>query len=113
MQTSIIKATIKALRIVPTPGFWFNGIQKIRTETLIINVMNPTENPDFIEIPWAKTDHGDAPDNETINKPSPKPNKVNPRHKKKNDETFGFKFSGLSELQDTFGIFLIFKNIFE
>ena len=113
MQTSIIKATIKALRIVPTPGFWFNGIQKIRTETLIINVMNPTESPDFIEIPWAKTDHGDAPDNETINKPSPKPNKVNPRHKKKNDEIFGLKFNGLSELQDTFGIFLIFKNIFK
>ena len=113
MQISIIIATIKALRIVPIPGFWFNGIQKIKTETLIINVINPTENPDFIEIPWAKTDHGEAPDNETINNPSPKPNKANPKHKKENVEIFGFKFSGLSELQDTLGIFLIFKNIFK
>ena len=113
MQISIIKATIKALRIVPIPGFWFNGIQKIKTEALIINVINPTENPDFIEIPRAKTDHGEAPDDETINKPSPRPNKVNPKHKKKNVEIFGFKFNGLSELQDTFGIFLIFKNIFK
>ena len=57
------------------------------------------------------TDHGDAPDVETIKKPSPKPNKINPKQRKKNVEIFGFKFSGLSELQDTFGIFLIFKNI--
>ena len=113
MQISIIKATIKALRIVPIPGFWFKGIQKIKTEILIMKVINPTEKPDFIEIPWAKTDHGEAPDKETINKPSPKPNKDNPRHKKKNDEIFGLKFNGLSELQDTFGIFLIFKNIYK
>ena len=111
MQISIIKATINALRNVPIPGFWFNGIQKIKTEILIINVSNPTENPDFIEIPWAKTDQGEAPDNETINNPSPKPNKVNPMHKKKNVEIFGFKFSGFSELHETFGIFLICKNI--
>ena len=58
MQISIIKATIKALRIVPIPGFWFKGIQKIKTEILIMKVINPTEKPDFIEIPWAKTDHG-------------------------------------------------------
>ena len=111
MQISIIKATIKALRIVPIPGFWFNGIQKIKTEILIINVINPTENPDFIEIPWAKTDHGEAPEDETINNPSPKPNRVSPKHKKKNVEIFGLKFNGLFELQETFGISLIFKNI--
>ena len=79
----------------------------------MINVRSPTEIPDFIEIPWAKTDHGDAPDKDTINKPSPKPNKVNPKHKKINVEIFGLKFNGLSELQFTFGIFFIFKNIFE
>ena len=111
MQISIIIATIKALRIVPTPGFWSNGIQKIKTETLIIKVINPTENPDFIEIPWAKTDHGEAPDNETINNPSPKPNKANPKHKKKNVEIFGFKFNGLFELHKVLGTFLIDKNI--
>ena len=111
MQMSIIKATIKALRIVPIPGFWFKGIQKIKTETLIINVINPTENPDFEEIPWANTLHGDAPEAETINKPSPKPNKVSPKQRKKNVDIFGLKLSGLSELQGTTGIFFIFKNI--
>ena len=37
--------------------------------------------------------------------------KVNPKQRKKNVDIFGFKLSGLSELQDTIGIFLIFKNI--
>ena len=66
----------------------------------------------FREIPWAKTLHGDAPVNETINNPSPKPNKVKPKHKKKKVENFGLKLYGFSELQFTFGIFFIFKNIF-
>ena len=61
--------------------------------------------------PWANTLQGDAPDAETINKPSPKPNSVKPKQRKKNVEIFGFKFSGFSELHETFGIFLIFKNI--
>ena len=73
--------------------------------------MRPTEEPMFKNNPWANTLHGDAPDAETINKPSPRPNKVNPKQRKKNVEIFGFKFSELSELQDTFGIFLICKNI--
>ena len=111
MQISIIRATIKALRIVPMPGFWFNGIQKIKTDMLMINVINPTESPDFKEIPWAKTDQGEAPEAETINSPSPKPKINNPKHKKINVDNFGFKFNGLSELQETLGIFLIFKNI--
>ena len=62
--------------------------------------------------PWANTLQGDAPDAETINKPSPKPNRVKPKQRKKNVEIFGFKFSGFSELHETFGIFLICKNIF-
>ena len=37
----------------------------------------------FKEIPWAKTLQGEAPVKETINKPSPKPNNVKPKHKKK------------------------------
>ena len=43
------------------------------------------------EIPCAKTLQGDAPVNETINNPSPKPNKVKPKHKKKKVENFGLK----------------------
>ena len=66
----------------------------------------------FKEIPWAKTLQGEAPVKETIKSPSPKPNKVRPKHKKKNVENFGLRLCGLSDVQLTFGIFLIFKNIF-
>ena len=45
----------------------------------------------FKEIPWARTLHGDAPVKETINSPSPKPNNISPKHKKKNVENFGLK----------------------
>ena len=65
----------------------------------------------FREIPCAKTLQGDAPVNETINNPSPNPNSANPKHKKKNVENLGLKLYGFSELHDTLGIFLIFKNI--
>ena len=65
----------------------------------------------FREIPCAKTLQGEAPVKETIKSPSPKPNKVRPKHKKKNVENLGLKLYGFSELQFTFGIFLIFKNI--
>ena len=74
--------------------------------------MTPTEKPKFKYRPWASTLHGDAPEAETINKPSPKPNKVNPKQRKKNVDIFGFKLSGLSELQDTFGIFWFLKTLF-
>ena len=43
--------------------------------------MRPTEEPMFKNNPWANTLHGDAPDAETINKPSPRPNKVNPKQR--------------------------------
>ena len=49
---------------------------------------------------------------ETINNPSPNPNSVNPKHKKKKVEILGFKFKGLFELHETFGTFFIDKNIF-
>ena len=65
----------------------------------------------FTEIPCAKTLQGEAPVNDTINKPSPRPNNIKPKHKKKNVENFGLKLYGLFELQLTFGIFFIFKNI--
>ena len=48
---SIIKATIKALKIVPIPGFCFNGIQKIKTMMLKKKVIIPIEKPKFNEIP--------------------------------------------------------------
>ena len=38
--------------------------------------------------------------------------KFKPKIKKKDVDNFGLKLKELSELQDTIGIFLIFKNIF-
>ena len=112
MQTSIIKPIIIAFKIVPMPGFWFNGSHKTKTTTLTKIVIIPIERLTFNEIPCARTDHGDAPAKETINKPSPKPNNVNPKHRKKKVESFGLRFNDFFELQDTLGIFLIFRNIF-
>ena len=111
MQRSIIRAIIKALRIVPMPGFWFKNIQKNNTAILKIKVIIPIEKPIFNEIPWAKTVHGEAPTDEIINKPSPRPNNIRPKHKKNKVDNFGFKLKGLSELQESFGTFLIDKNI--
>ena len=75
-------------------------------------VIVPIDKPTFNEIPWAKTLHGEAPANETINNHSPNPNNAKPKHKKNKVEIFGLKFKGLSELHETLGIFLIVKNIF-
>ena len=112
MQRSIIIAIIKALRIVPIPGFCFRGIQKIRTVMLIMKVIRPIDKLTFNEIPWARTLQGDAPELETISKPSPKPKIIRPRQRKNRDEIFGFRFNGFFELQNTCGIFLILRNIF-
>ena len=73
--------------------------------------MTPIEKFTFKEIPWARTLQGEAPVYETSNKPSPIPNKLNPKHKEKKVDILGFKLSGFSELHETLGIFLIFKNI--
>ena len=102
---------IKAFRIVPIPGFWFNGNQRIKTTTLISIVIIPTEKPTFKKIPCARTLHGEAPAAETINNPSPNPNNASPKHKKKNVEIFGFRFKGLFELHETLGTFFIDKNM--
>ena len=91
MQRSIIIAIMIALRIVPIPGFWPSGIHKIKTATLIKNVIVPILKLTFREIPWAKTLHGEAPVKDTINRPSPRPNNIKPKHKKKNVENFGLK----------------------
>ena len=63
-------------------------------------------------MPCAKTLQGDAPVEDTSNNPSPKPNKVSPKHKKKKVDILGLKFNGFFELQETFGIFFKDKNIF-
>ena len=54
---------------------------------------------------------GEAPAAETINNPSPNPNRIKPKHKKKDVEIFGFKLKGLSELHETLGTFFIDKNM--
>ena len=64
------------------------------------------------EIPWAKTLQGEAPVKETIYNPSPKPNNIKPKQQKNNVKNLGLKLYIFSELQFTFGIFFIFKNIF-
>ena len=112
MQISIIAAIIKALRIVPIPGFWRNGIQNNKTVILIIRVITPMDKFIFKEIPWARTLQGDAPELDTINNPSPNPKNIKPRHKKNNEENLGLILNGFFELHDTLGIFFIDKNIF-
>ena len=64
------------------------------------------------EIPWAKTLQGEAPVKDTISNPSPNPNNIKPKQQKNNVKNLGLKLYIFSELQCTFGIFLIFKNIF-
>ena len=105
-------AIIKALRIVPIPGFCRRGNQNNKTVILIIRVIKPIDKFTFKEIPWARTLQGDAPELETINKPSPNPKNVNPRHKKNNEENLGLILNGFLELHETLGIFFIDKNIF-
>ena len=58
---------------------------------LIKNVMVPMLKFTFKEIPWAKTLQGDAPVKDIINRPSPNPNNIKPKHKKKNVENLGLK----------------------
>ena len=64
------------------------------------------------DIPCANTLHGDAPVRETINKPSPKPNKTKPKQRNKKVGNLGLKFKGFLELQETLGTFLIERNMF-
>ena len=41
----------------------------------------------------------------------PNPNIISPKQRRTKVFSLGFRFNGLSDDQDTFGIFLIFKNI--
>ena len=96
---------------VPIPGFCFRKIHKNKTLTLTINVAAPIDMPVFLDIPSANTDQGELPVVDKTKRPSPKPNKTNPRQRKKKVENLGLKFKGFSELQVFIGIFLIVKNI--
>ena len=100
-----------AFKIVPIPGFWSKKIQRKITNKLIKKVITPIDKSTCKDIPWANTLQGEAPVSDTSNKPSPKPNKDKPKHKNKKVDILGLKFSGLFELQDVLGIFLIVKNI--
>ena len=109
---SIMPAIIIILNIVPKPGFCLIKIQRKSTDTLIKKVAIPIDKPNVLEIPSANTDHGEFPVVDKIKSPSPNPNIDRPNIRKNDVEILGLKFKDFSELQDTIGIFLIFKNIF-
>ena len=109
---SIIPAIIIILKIVPKPGFCLINIHKKSTDTLIKKVAAPIDKLVVFDIPSARTDHGESPVVDKIKRPSPNPKIARPKIKKKDVDNFGLKLKELSELQDTIGIFLIFRNIF-
>ena len=99
------------LNIVPRPGFCFKKYHEDNTTTLTMKVTTPIDNPDLIEIPCAITVHGEFPRNEITTYASPKPHNIRPKQRKNNVDNFGFKLKVSSELHETFGIFLIVRNI--
>ena len=109
---SIIPAIIIILKIVPKPGFCLINIHKKSTDTLIKKVAVPIDKLVVLDIPSASTDHGEFPVVDKIKRPSPNPKIAKPKIKKKDVDNFGLKLKELTELQDTIGIFLIFRNIF-
>ena len=100
------------LKIVPKPGFCLINIHKKSTDTLIKKVAVPIDKLVVLDIPSASTDHGEFPVVDKIKRPSPNPKIAKPKIKKKDVDNFGFKLKESYELQDTIGIFLIFRNIF-
>ena len=100
------------LKIVPKPGFCLINIHKKSTDTLIKKVAVPIDKFVVLDIPSASTDHGEFPVVDKIKRPSPNPKIAKPKIKKKDVDNFGFKLKESYELQDTIGIFLIFRNIF-
>tara|TARA_B110000459_G_scaffold114417_1_gene126539 strand:+ start:416 stop:706 length:291 start_codon:yes stop_codon:yes gene_type:complete len=79
------------------------GIQRRRTARLIKNVRLPILRLVEIDKPSARTVHGLIPAPAVIINDSPKPNKLNPKHRINTVSGDGEKFRGLSELQLTFG----------
>ena len=74
---------------------------------LITNVERPKDQSVRLEIPCARTVYGPTPAPLVIKRLSPSPNKNKPKIRKIKVNGFGFKLKGSSELQTTFGIFLI------
>ena len=90
----------------------FGEIKKTRKIKKIPNFWRSlAHNPDLIEIPCAITVHGEFPRNEITTNASPKPNNIRPKQRKNNVDNFGFRLKVSSELHETFGIFLIVRNI--
>ena len=79
MVKSIIAAIITILKAVPIPGFCFKKNQRLKVQTLTKKVTTPIDKSIFNDIPCARTLHGDAPEYDTINNPSPKPKIVKPK----------------------------------
>ena len=96
-------------KIVPNPGFCFNGYHNNKTKMLTMNVVTPIDKFDWNEIPWASTVQGLTPWFAVIKRVSPIANKINPKTRYKIVLNLGLKFRGSCELHDKFGIFLIFK----
>ena len=102
----------EGLLILSTTG---NSPWSVLAEGISLNsslsIGAPIDRLELSEIPSASTDQGEFPVVDKINKPSPKPKIVNPNIKKNDVENFGLKFKLSFELQFTFGIFFIDRNI--
>ena len=109
---SIIIAMMIKFNIVPIPIFSSKKNHNNKTTKLIRKAHVPIDKPKFKVRPWCKTFQGDAPIVEIINRPSPKPNIVKPKHNKNRVFNEGLRFLGDFELQDNLGIFFICKNIY-
>ena len=107
----IVKAIIMIFIIVPKPGLSFNGSQNIKTMQLIIKVDNPIPRFTLLATPSAKTVQGVTPFWEITKIVSPKPNKDNPKQRKK-VSTLGKNIFGLGALHHETGTEII-KKIFE
>ena len=92
------------------PGFCFKKNQKISTDMLTKKVDEPIVKPLLLEIPSARTDHGELPIVDNNNNPSPSPNKNKPKQRKKKVDNLGFIFNASSELHFFFGILFILKT---
>jgi hypothetical protein len=100
---------MKALRIVPIPGFCLSGIHMNNTNMLITKVEKPIDQSVRFEIPWANTVYGPTPAPLVIKRLSPRPNKNNPNTKNIKVSGLGLRLNESSELQATLGIVLIVK----
>ena len=68
-----------AFEIVPSPGRWRSGIHSSRTTKLVRIVAVPTLIGVCLEMPSAKTVHGELPSSDAIRQASPAPKTARPR----------------------------------